>query len=102
MFIYGKTEEEHDRNLTNFLNRARKYGLKIGADKIQYKKTSIKFYGLLFMTDGHKATAKKIYDIQLMSNPKDVKQTTILPKNGEPPQKIQLKVSHDHITFPDI
>ena len=38
MFIFGRREEEHDRNLTNFLNRAREHGLKIGAEKIQYRK----------------------------------------------------------------
>ena len=37
-FIYGKTENEHDRNLTNFLNRSRECGLKIGADEIPIRK----------------------------------------------------------------
>ena len=37
IFIYGRTEEEHDHNLTNFLKRTRQHGLKIGASKIQYK-----------------------------------------------------------------
>ena len=73
MFIFGRTEE-HDRNLTNFLNRAREHGLKIGAEKIQYKKTSVKFFGLQFTTDGHKPTDKKVQDVQMMPQPKNLKQ----------------------------
>ena len=37
MIKFRRTEEEHDRNLTNFLNRAREHGLKTRAEKIQYK-----------------------------------------------------------------
>ena len=74
MFIFGRTEEEHDRNLTNFLNRAREHGPKIGAQKIQCKKTSVEFYGLQSTAHGHKPTDKKIQDTQMMSQPKDLKQ----------------------------
>ena len=74
MFIFGRTEEEHDRNLTNFLNRAREHGLKIGAEKIQYKKPAVEFYGLQFTTDGHKPTGKKVQDVQIMPQPQDLKQ----------------------------
>ena len=74
MFLYRKTDKEHDRNLTNFLNIAGEHGLKIGADKIQYKKISIEFYGLQFMTDGYRPTDKKIHDIQLIPEPKEVTQ----------------------------
>ena len=74
MFIFGGPEEEHDRNLTNFLNRAREHGLEIGAEKIQYKKTSVEFYELQFTTEGHKPTDKKVQDIQMMPQPKDLQQ----------------------------
>ena len=50
-------------NLTNFLNRTREHGLKIGLEKIQYKKTSVEFCGSQFTTQGHKPTDKKIQDI---------------------------------------
>ena len=74
MFIYGTSDDDHDQNLTNFLNRTREHGLKIGLEKIQYKKTSVAFYGSQFTTQGHKPTDKKIQDIQLMPKPKDIKQ----------------------------
>ena len=74
MFIYGTSDDYHDRNLTNFLTRTREHGLKIGLEKIQYKKTSVEFYGSQFTTQGHKPTDKKIQDIQLMPKPKDIKQ----------------------------
>ena len=44
--------------LTNFMNRTREHGLKIGLEKIQYKKTSVEFYGSQFTTQGHKPTDK--------------------------------------------
>ena len=43
LFIYNRMEEEHNRYITAFLNWAWQHVLKIGADKIQYKKTSVKF-----------------------------------------------------------
>ena len=42
------------------LNRTRGHGLKIGSDKIQYKKISFEFYGWQFTTQGHKPMNKKI------------------------------------------
>ena len=70
MFIYGTSDDDHDQNLTNFLDRTRECGLKIGLEKIQYKKSSVEFYGSQFTTQGHKSTDKKMQDIQLMPKPK--------------------------------
>ena len=74
MFIYGTSDDDHDQNQTNSLNRTREHGLKIGVEKIQYKKTSVGFCGSQFTAQGHKPTDKKIQDIQLMPKPKDIKQ----------------------------
>ena len=70
MFIYGRSEE-YDQDLTNFLNRTRQHGMKIGESKIQCKKTSLEFYSLQFTTNRYKLTNKKIQDIQLMLEQKD-------------------------------
>ena len=78
MFICSRTVEEHDQNLTNFLNSTSWHGLKTGESKIQYKKTSVEFYGLQFVTNGHKPTDNKFHDIQLMPEPKDIKPATII------------------------
>ena len=48
MFIYSTSDDEHNKNLKNFLNRTREYGLKIGLDEIQFKKTSVEFYSSQF------------------------------------------------------
>ena len=74
MFIYGTSDDDHDQNQTNFLNRTREHGLKIGLEKIQYNKTSVEFYGSQVTTQDHKPTEKKIQDIQLMPKPKGIKQ----------------------------
>ena len=92
IFIYARTEEEHDQNLTNLLNRTRQHRLKIGASKIQYKKTSVEFYGLQFTTNGYKPTDKKMYDIWMMPEPKRCQAVTIISWNYQLPQQIQPKI----------
>ena len=62
MFVYGRREEEHDWNPTAFLNQAQQHGCKIGVDKIQFTKISVKFHGFQLTTDGYKPRSKKIQD----------------------------------------
>ena len=74
IFIYSTSNDDHNQNLTDFLNRTREHGLKIGLDKMQYKRMSFEFCGSQFTTQGHKPMNKKIQDIQLMPELKDIKQ----------------------------
>ena len=43
MVIFGKTEEEHDRNLILFLETTRKNGLILNKRKLQFKKEEVSF-----------------------------------------------------------
>ena len=45
MVIFGKNEEEHDRNLILFLETTRKNGLVLNKKKLQFKKEEVSFFG---------------------------------------------------------
>ena len=45
MVIFGKNEEEHDRNLILFLETTRKNGLVLNKRKLQFKKEEVSFFG---------------------------------------------------------
>ena len=44
MVIYGRNEEEHDRNLILFLETTRKNGLILNKRKLQFKKEEVSFF----------------------------------------------------------
>ena len=45
MVIFGRNEEEHDRNLILFLEATRKNGLVLNKRKLQFKKEEVSFFG---------------------------------------------------------
>ena len=45
MVIFGRNEEEHDRNLILFLETTRKNGLVLNKKKLQFKKEEVSFFG---------------------------------------------------------
>ena len=45
MVIFGRNEEEHDRNLILFLETTRKNGLVLNKRKLQFKKEEVSFFG---------------------------------------------------------
>ena len=45
MAIFGRNEEEHDRNLILFLETTRKNGLILNKKKLQFKKEEVSFFG---------------------------------------------------------
>ena len=46
---------DHDIAFTNLLETARKNGVKLNYEKIQYKKNEVEFFGETYTTDGRKA-----------------------------------------------
>ena len=71
MIIFGTTEDEHDRNLLQFLELTRKNGLKLNKDKIQFKKKEVSFFGHRWSQDGLSSNPKKIDAILKMEFPED-------------------------------
>ena len=71
MIIYETTQDEHDRNLLQFLQVTKDKGLCLNKDKIQFKKTEVSFFGHRWSKDGLSPDPKKIQSIINMNFPED-------------------------------
>lgn len=66
--VYGKDEEEHDRNLTALMERAAEAGMVVNSDKCIIKQNNISFFGNMYTDSGIKPDPAKIRDIQENAN----------------------------------
>ena len=71
MVIFGRTEEEHDRNLILFLETTRKNGLILNKKKLQFKKEEVSFFGHRWNSTGISPDPKKTESILRMEFPPD-------------------------------
>ena len=69
--IVGKTEEEHDRNLRQLMERAHREGLVFNSKKCQIKQESITFFGSLYTRTGVHPDPAKVEAIQCLATPQD-------------------------------
>ena len=72
MIIYGKTDDEHDRNLLNFLEVCRKNNLTLNPDKMQFRLPKDSFFGHTWGNKELSADPKKIETVIIMEFPEDV------------------------------
>ena len=72
MIIYGKTDQEHDGNLLNFLEVCRKNNLTLNLDKMQFRLPKVSFFGHTWSDKGLSADPKKIEAVKRMELPQDV------------------------------
>ena len=72
--IYGKDEEEHDKNMIAFMDRAAQKGLTLNSKKCHIKQKSVSFFGVTFGEDGMSPDPKKIQGIVDMPSPRDTTQ----------------------------
>ena len=72
MTIYGKTNQEHDGNLLNFLEVCRKNNLTLNPDKMQFRLPKVSFFGHTWSDKGLSADPKKIEAVKRMELPQDV------------------------------
>ena len=96
MVIYGRNEEEHDRNLILFLETTRKKGLILNKKKLQFKKEEVSFFGHRWNSTGISPDPKKTESILRMEFPSD-KENQYTPRPAElcsPLRKLILKDSH--------
>ena len=70
--VYGKSEEDHDRNLKNIMNKAREHGLVFNYEKCQIKSKEISFFGMIYSASGVRPDPKKCEDIKNLPSPKNV------------------------------
>ena len=52
ILIYGRNKEEHHKNLKKVLDILKRWGLTANSGKCEFFAASIKFYGLIFTSDG--------------------------------------------------
>lgn len=52
IFIYGKTKEEHDRNLCAMLQHSRKWGVKLHLEEKNICATEVSYFGQCITSDG--------------------------------------------------
>ena len=71
MVVYGRSEQEHDNNLIQFLETTRKNGLQLNKEKLQFKQTEVSFFRHLWSTKGISPDPKKIKSILEMNFPED-------------------------------
>ena len=108
MVIFGRDEEEHDRNLILFLETTRKNGLVLNKRKLQFKKEEVSFFGHRWNSTGISPDPKKTESILRMEFPPDKetmhsflglvnflnRYTPRLAKLCSPLRKLILKDSH--------
>lgn len=71
VLIYGKSKEEHDKNLRAMLQRSRERGVKLNPDKSIICATEVSYFGHLISKDGVKPDPAKIRAVRDMKPPKD-------------------------------
>ena len=67
--VYGKTEEEHHRNLIQLMQVAEQNGLVFNSKKCIIKQKQIAYFGMVYGVNGIQPDPKKISDIQGMPTP---------------------------------
>ena len=72
MNIYGRTEQEHDQHLVNFLEVCRKNTLTLNPDKMQFRLPQVSFFGYQWSARGLSPDPKKIVVVKRMDLPQDV------------------------------
>ena len=72
MIIFGKTDQEHNGNLLNFLEACRKNNLTLNPDKMQFRLPKVSFFGHSWSEKRLSADPKKIEAMKRMEIPQDV------------------------------
>lgn len=71
ILIYGKTQAEHAKNLTEVLKRIQASGLTLNQDKCEFSETLIRFLGQLIDPNGIHADPEKVKAISNMPQPQN-------------------------------
>lgn len=73
IIVYGKDDDDHDRNLRNLMEAARRYGLVFNIDKCEVKVEQVEFFGCVYNKDGVRPDPRKVEDIHNLPPPSCVK-----------------------------
>ena len=75
--VFGRTLEEHNKNLKILFERLRQCGLKLQPDKCEYLKPELEYLGHIISSDGVQPNPKRIDKVKnypVPKNPKEIKQ----------------------------
>ena len=70
IFVYGRSQDEHDRTLEQVLKRLESVGLTTNEKKCEFSKDEIDFFGYHFSQDGISIQPSKIEALKLATAPK--------------------------------
>ena len=71
IIVYGKDEEEHDKNLHKLLATLQKAGLTVNKTKCEFRKKEVEFYGFIFSADGLRPDPKKVEALKQAQAPQN-------------------------------
>lgn len=74
IIVFGKTEEEHLRNVDTIFERLNQANLKVNLDKTEFLKEETEFLGYLITSKGVRPDPKKITAIQRIKPPENLKE----------------------------
>ena len=69
ILVYGKSREEHDKNLKAVLERSRQKGIKLNSDKLVVGVSEVDYFGHLLTSEGLKPDPSKVSAIKDMQPP---------------------------------
>ena len=80
LIVFGKDQEDHDKNLRGLhvLQRLREYNVRLNKDKCSFSKTEVMFYGHVFSAKGIKPDPKKVEAIKSASPPQNASEVKSL------------------------
>ena len=70
--VFEKSREEHDKALSNCLQRLSENGLTLNPTKCKFLETSLSFFGHIFTADGVRPDPKRVSDLQNAPIPSNV------------------------------
>ena len=85
MIVYGRTDQEHDVNLLNFLEVCRRNNLTLNPDKMQFRLPNVSFFGHTWSDKGLAADPKKIEAVKKMKIPPRCRDDAELPRDDQLP-----------------
>ena len=73
IIVYGRSEEEHDKNLDIVLRTLKENGFKLNLSKCQFRKQKVECLGHVISAEGITPNPSKVTDIQNKKEPRNVK-----------------------------
>lgn len=74
ILVWGRTKEEHDRNLENVLQRCRLHNLKLNRKKCRFLQDTVRYLVHVLTRDGLSLDPDRLHDILQVKAPSDKKE----------------------------